>query len=378
MFRDKNNRTPLEPLELTQKVIDRYLFSITIDGIELNVELAETSEEKARGLSERDGLAEDQGMLFIYDSPAFYSFWMKDMNFPIDIIWINEDFQVVDITKNFKTESFPQKVEPQDPAQYVIEVNAGWAESRRIHIRSPVSFNNIDAVGSAVQDTVDEEIFQDDESPDSIQEVGQLPQEPLPASNLLKILLDVPFTPQAPFGNWDDIKQQNACEEASVLMAMRWVEGKELSPKQAEEEIIAMSDFEKEKYGHFYDRSASDTAQLIKDYFDYQKVDVMTDISAEDIKVELAKGNVVIVPVNGQKLHNPYYTPPGPLEHMLVVIGYDTTTNEFITNDSGTRRGEKFRYNENVLDSALSDYPTGYHEPINEVNKTMIVIRPRQ
>ncbi|MDA2936395.1 C39 family peptidase [Patescibacteria group bacterium AH-259-L05] len=193
-----------------------------------------------------------------------------------------------------------------------------------------------------------------------------------------QVLLDVPFTSQAPRAQWNDPIFQNGCEETSILMAMSWVRGASSLPvEEAEKEIRAISSLAQEMYGHFHDISASDTAQLVRDYFNYSNIEARLDISAEDIKEELVKGNVVIVPVNGQKLNNPYYTPPGPLEHMLVVIGHNPETNEFITNDPGTRRGEKFRYPEDILEAALQDYPTGYHEPINEVNKTMIVIKPR-
>lgn len=190
-------------------------------------------------------------------------------------------------------------------------------------------------------------------------------------------LLDVPFTVQAPSAQWDNIVFQNACEEASIVMAMSWVDGRPLSKERANREIAKISSFEQENYGHFHDRSAFDTTQLIKDYFDYQNVEFRADIAAGDIKAELAKGNLIIVPLNGQKLNNPFFVPPGPLEHMLVVIGYDAKTKEFITNDPGTKRGESMRYPENVLELALQDYPTGFHEPITEINKVMIVVRPR-
>ena len=199
------------------------------------------------------------------------------------------------------------------------------------------------------------------------QEVPTVPQS---------ILLDVPFTSQAPFAQWSDVVYQNACEEASIVMVMRWAKGKSLTKEEATKEIVAIADFEQKMYGHFHDRSASDTAQLIIDYYGYLNIEFQSDIDTDDIKIELAKGNAVIVPVNGQKLNNPFYTPLGPIEHMIVVIGYDSETKEFITNDPGTRRGGQFRYSEDVLDAALRDYATGFHEPITQINKVMIIVRP--
>lgn len=190
------------------------------------------------------------------------------------------------------------------------------------------------------------------------------------------ILQDVPFTPQAPLGNWQDMRQENGCEEASAMMAMAWVRGKEkFAPAEAEKEIIAIADYELEKYGDFHDTSAKDTAiRIFNDYFNYDNIEVKYNVDAKDIKNELIKGNLVVVPVNGQKLKNLFYKPPGPIEHMIVIVGYDNDKKEFITNDPGTKRGEKYRYKEEVLEGALQDYPTGFHEPILEIKTAMIVV----
>lgn len=212
--------------------------------------------------------------------------------------------------------------------------------------------------------------------------VGTLPEaspvSPAPSPRVARSTLSVPFTAQAPTGNWKDMAFQNACEEASILMAMRWAQGKldPIAPNEALREIQALIDWQKEKYGHWHDRSTADTAQLIKDYFGYNGVEVKKNITVADIKGELKGGNIVIVPANGQKLANPFYTPPGPLKHMLVIKGYDQQANQFITNDPGTRRGEGWRYNEQVLITAIRDYPTGYQEPIAEGKKVMIVVIP--
>ncbi|OGZ60575.1 MAG: hypothetical protein A2919_01705 [Candidatus Spechtbacteria bacterium RIFCSPLOWO2_01_FULL_43_12] len=189
------------------------------------------------------------------------------------------------------------------------------------------------------------------------------------------ILLNVPFSSQAPFGNWDDTRQQDGCEEVSVIMAVRWARGQGLTLAEAEQEIIAISDWEQANYGQFHDSSAKDTVERIfRGYFGFTKTRLVYDITVEDIKSELYKGNLVIVSTNGKKLNNPYFTDGGPDNHMFPVIGYDPNTKEFITNDNGTRRGEKYRYHENVLKSALRDYPTGYHEPNPYIRTAMIVV----
>lgn len=189
------------------------------------------------------------------------------------------------------------------------------------------------------------------------------------------IKLEVPFASQAPFGEWSDLRQQNACEEVAAIMAMRWIKNQTLTPQEAKDEIITISDWEQEKYGFYQDTSAQDTVKRIfKEYFDYQKVKISNNISVQNIIDELQKGNLVIAPMNGQKLGNPFFSPPGPLEHMVVIIGYDYKTKEFITNDSGTKRGQNYRYKQDVLFNAIRDYPTGYREPIIGIKKNIIIV----
>jgi len=187
-------------------------------------------------------------------------------------------------------------------------------------------------------------------------------------------LLDVPFVVQAPFGDWDNSMFQDGCEEASILMAMLWIEDGSLDEKEMQDRIIQISNFEQKKYDEYRDRSAKDVVQLIKDYFGYHNVEVKYKINSEDIKQELKKGNLIITPMNGQALRNPFFTLPGPERHMLVIKGYDNQTNEFITNDPGTKRGEDYRYSEKILENAIRDYETGYHIPITELRKAMIVV----
>lgn len=190
-----------------------------------------------------------------------------------------------------------------------------------------------------------------------------------------KILLPVPFTPQAPFGNWDDPRQQDGCEEAAALMAYYWAAGKDLSREKALAEIQAISDFEQKEYGGYHDTSVADTIERIfKGYFQYDKADAEYDISKADIVAELEDGNLVIVPTNGQLLGNPFYTPPGPERHNLVLRGYDPEKDEFITNDPGTKRGEKYHYKATIVIDAIVDYPTGNHAPLETKRKAMIVV----
>jgi len=189
------------------------------------------------------------------------------------------------------------------------------------------------------------------------------------------VMHNVPFTSQAPLGNWKDPRQQAGCEEAAALIAMGWVRGDTFTPSGAEKTIIAISEYELKNYGSYEDASAKDTVDwILKGYFNYSNVRLKYDIGVGDIKRELANGNVVIAPMNGQTIGNPYYTPPGPLRHMVVFIGYDDNKKEFITNDPGTSRGESFRYSYDRIQTSLQDYETGDHVPITSHRTAMIVV----
>ena len=110
--------------------VDLVEKSITIGLEVLQVELAESAEEKATGLSHRADLSEGKGMLFIYKEEGDYAIWMKDMHFSIDIVWIDKNYQVVHIEDSITPESYPETFSSSIPAQFILEVPAGYADKR--------------------------------------------------------------------------------------------------------------------------------------------------------------------------------------------------------------------------------------------------------
>lgn len=185
----------------------------------------------------------------------------------------------------------------------------------------------------------------------------------------------VPFTAQAPFGEWNDPVFQNGCEEASLVMVAHWLSDIPLTKAVAKQEILALADFEEKWLGHSVDTSVVDTLRLFQDYYTTPAGEVRMDIERTDIQEALAEGFVVIVPVDGRKLQNPHFRQPGPERHMLVIVGYDASTEQFITHDPGTRYGERYRYASRVLFDAIGDYPTGDHLPVKTSRKAMIRIK---
>ena len=104
----------------------------------VKVEIRDDQVGRSLGLSGREGLGENEGMLFIFNSPAIYEFWMKDMNFPLDFVWI-QDGKVVDLSEHIPapdklTNEPPMTVRPDSSVTQVLEVNSGWVEKNRIKV----------------------------------------------------------------------------------------------------------------------------------------------------------------------------------------------------------------------------------------------------
>lgn len=114
--------------------------NLTIRNTTIKVEIADTLTSRKQGLSGRTSLGDGRGMLFVYDTPGFYSFWMKDMSFPIDIIWIDESKQIIGITENVSPDTFPETFRPSNPARSVLEVSAGWSDRNFIKTGDLVIF----------------------------------------------------------------------------------------------------------------------------------------------------------------------------------------------------------------------------------------------
>lgn len=219
---------------------------------------------------------------------------------------------------------------------------------------------------------LDEQLIVSSEKEDT-KEVSEKIQ---PVNKLSK--LEAPFVLQAPFANWVDPIFQGACEEASIVMAMNWINGvPALSPAESQKQILAIVEFENSTFGYNTDTDVFAVQKIFQQFFKKQEVFVREDITIVDIKRELQKGNLILVPAFGQALGNPNYTTPGPVEHMLVVTGYDPATLEFITNDPGTRHGLDYRYNEKILFNAIWGYPSGpksISAPTGTLKKAMIVV----
>lgn len=113
---------------------------LVIENQKIMVEVADEPSERSVGLANREKLASDQGMLFVFKTNDYYCFWMKDTKIPLDIIWLDENKTVVDVRTNVRPESYPESFCPNQKARYVLELNAGSVEDLGVGPGSIASF----------------------------------------------------------------------------------------------------------------------------------------------------------------------------------------------------------------------------------------------
>jgi len=203
--------------------------------------------------------------------------------------------------------------------------------------------------------------------------VSATPYLPSPSPSLKsEVYLEAPFISQAPLKHWDAYHEE-LCEEAAILI-VAGSKGKiaPQSKKEMEEELSEIVNFEKGLFnGRWQSTNAEEIARVLQEKFDI-KAEVVENFSILDLKQKLSEGHLIIAPTYGRALGNPFYTPPGPIYHALVLKGY--RGNQFITHDPGTNQtGENYLYDERVLFKAIHDWP-GKSEDVPRSPRRVIVI----
>lgn len=106
---------------------------VSFNGQKLRIETATTDAQKTQGLSGRTSLCSDCGMMFLFKDPGVYGFWMKDMKFSLDFIYLNND-EVVWLIENVSPQTYPEVIMPKRTFDKVIEVNSGTVSRLNIKI----------------------------------------------------------------------------------------------------------------------------------------------------------------------------------------------------------------------------------------------------
>lgn len=172
------------------------------------------------------------------------------------------------------------------------------------------------------------------------------------------VLLKVPYTSEIPNGSWTK-PWNNACEEASIVMVKGYYFGYEATTKQiAMDDMSPLFKIEDKLFGSNADSDATRTAKLINDYTDFTAT-IKENPTLDQIKNELTNGRPVIAMLYAKDLSNPNHRwrAGGSYYHVLVLVGFDDKTNEFITNDSGDPvTGANYRYKYEAIMTGLHDF----------------------
>ena len=117
-------------------------FSFPSHNLNIEVELAQSIAQQAKGLMNRKKLDENAGMLFVFTDEAKRTFWMKNTYIPLDLIFISKDKKIAEIKENFEPcqEDNCSTYKSENLAQYTLEVNAGFVEKNQIKIGEDVVF----------------------------------------------------------------------------------------------------------------------------------------------------------------------------------------------------------------------------------------------
>ena len=143
---DNNNNTNpiLKAIQEASSTDSKYLKAkVIVKGFELNANVPITSELMAKGLAVKNQLKENEAMLFVFEESAKHSFWMKDMKFPIDIIWLDSDGKVVHIEQNLQpcaSVFICTSYTPNTDSQYVLETVAGFTQRHNVSIGTDIDF----------------------------------------------------------------------------------------------------------------------------------------------------------------------------------------------------------------------------------------------
>lgn len=119
--------------------------NVSIRGLTVEAEVAANSGSRKKGLSKKDSIPFNQGMLFAFENPGQYGIWMKDMRFAIDILWLDENKKIVDIAVDVPPQPGRRDLElavykPSHSAKYVLEINAGLVNLNGIQVGDHANF----------------------------------------------------------------------------------------------------------------------------------------------------------------------------------------------------------------------------------------------
>lgn len=163
--------------------------------------------------------------------------------------------------------------------------------------------------------------------------------------------IDVPFTSQAPTGNWSE-PWRNACEETSIYMVSSFYADDSIKRAEAIKRIKEIIAVKNEEFQISADESLEKISELIALLGLPWRTEIVENPSIEDIKKQLISNQPIIAPVFAPALN---YTEGGPDYHVMVITGYDDLTKEFIVNDPAIKNGKGIRFGYDLFMGAIHD-----------------------
>lgn len=122
-----------KPEEETQTTTQIFLPNTT-----LTATILDTDASREKGLSGLTGLKKDKAVIMVFNQPGRYGIWMKEMDFPIDVIWLNQDKKIVHLVSNMTPDSYPKTFIPPLEAQFIIEANVGTIAKNNLKVGETV------------------------------------------------------------------------------------------------------------------------------------------------------------------------------------------------------------------------------------------------
>ncbi len=120
--------------------VDQKIY-LKLENKNIPLLVVSTSETRALGLAGVERLPEDSAMLFTFNEPDYYGIWMKDMKFPIDILWLDENYKIIHMEVNIFPKTYPKIFLPPEKSLYVLEANSGFAKKNNLKMGEILNFS---------------------------------------------------------------------------------------------------------------------------------------------------------------------------------------------------------------------------------------------
>jgi uncharacterized membrane protein (UPF0127 family) len=120
------------PIQQVQNNQEQKSKKLLLTNKTYTVEVADSDPVREKGLSDRESLPQDHVLLFVFQSSGYWGFWMKDMKFSIDMIWLDENYNIVFYKENVSPKTYPSIYVPTAAAKYVVEANAGFMKENAL------------------------------------------------------------------------------------------------------------------------------------------------------------------------------------------------------------------------------------------------------